>query len=235
MASSGFDGDKYRSYLSEEEKKNTQWRNGPPNYDVINKFFEEGRTKVWPIGSLEEKVQRLVKTWEMEIVHKVNPAEFKTLDGKEFRISVNGKKPLSLQDVARIGGSYNMFLQTSLPQHLRLYDPSEETRESSMDAFLTTFPRGFAIEVLEVYSGPPVIAYKFRHWGVMEGPFKGHNPTGETIEFFGMGVFKLNEESKIVKVELFYERGELLSGLVKGKALEESTSEKPSSCPFFTA
>lgn len=46
MEFSGFDGDKYRSYLSEEEKKNTQWRHGPPNYDVVNKLFEEGRTKV---------------------------------------------------------------------------------------------------------------------------------------------------------------------------------------------
>lgn len=46
MEFSGFDGDKYRSYLSEEEKKNTQWRYGPPNYDVVNKLFEEGRTKV---------------------------------------------------------------------------------------------------------------------------------------------------------------------------------------------
>lgn len=53
MASSAFDGDKYRSYLSEEEKKKTQWWNGPPNYDVVNKLFEEGRTKVrtnsWPL------------------------------------------------------------------------------------------------------------------------------------------------------------------------------------------
>lgn len=127
----------------------------------------------------------------MEIVHKADPNEFKSLDGKEFRISVNGKKPLTLEDVGRIGGSYNMFLQTSLPEKLRLYDPDEESRESSMEAFLTTFPRGFAIEILEVYSGPPVIAYKFRHWGVMEGPFKGHAPTGETLEFIGTGIFKV--------------------------------------------
>ena len=39
---------KYRSYLSEEEEvKNIHWRYGPPNYDLVDKLFEEGRTKVW--------------------------------------------------------------------------------------------------------------------------------------------------------------------------------------------
>ena len=40
-------GDNYRSFIYGEEEKNTKWRYGaPPNYDVVNKLFEEGRTKV---------------------------------------------------------------------------------------------------------------------------------------------------------------------------------------------
>jgi hypothetical protein len=46
MASSSAEQDKYRNYLSEEETKNTQWRFGLPDYSVVNKLFEEGRTKV---------------------------------------------------------------------------------------------------------------------------------------------------------------------------------------------
>ena len=46
MASSSVGQEKYRSFLSEEEVKNTKWRFGVPNYDVVNKLFEEGRTKV---------------------------------------------------------------------------------------------------------------------------------------------------------------------------------------------
>lgn len=39
--------DKYRSYLHGEGENTTTWRYGaPPNYDVVNKLFEEGRTKV---------------------------------------------------------------------------------------------------------------------------------------------------------------------------------------------
>jgi hypothetical protein len=40
-------GDKYRSFIHGEGEKNTVWRLGaPPNYDVVNKLFEEERTKV---------------------------------------------------------------------------------------------------------------------------------------------------------------------------------------------
>ena len=48
MASSVTDQeDKYRSYIRGEGEKNTKWKFGaPPNYDAVNKLFEEGRTKV---------------------------------------------------------------------------------------------------------------------------------------------------------------------------------------------
>ncbi|KAL7262925.1 hypothetical protein ACSBR1_001150 [Camellia fascicularis] len=230
--------DKYRSYLNGEGEKNTKWRFGvPPNYDVVNKLFEEGRTKIWPQGSLEEKVQNLLKSWEMEIFHKASFDDFKTMDPRKYTFSLNGRKPLTLEEIAqKLGGGYNPLLQTSLPEEFQLYNIDEETAESSHQVFTTTFPRGFAIEVLQVYSGPPVIVFKFRHWGFMEGPFKGYAPTGEKIELYGMAIFELNEESKVVKVEFFYDRGELLGGLVKGGhggASDSSTNEMLSSCPFM--
>lgn len=235
MTTSGVSQDKYRSYLSEEELKTTNWRVGPPNYDVVNKLFEEGRTKIWAVGSLEEKVQNLVKTFEMELVHKANPDEYKTIDAKKFVLGINGKKFFTLEEVGKVGGSYNVFLHTSLPPALRFYDPDQETYASSQKAFMTTFPRGFAVEILEVYSGPPLITYKFRHWGYMEGPFKGHASTGELVEFFGIAIHQLDENSKIVRVEFFYDRGELLTGLIKGKTSDESTGDAPSgsACPFL--
>ncbi|KAG8389803.1 hypothetical protein BUALT_Bualt01G0016500 [Buddleja alternifolia] len=230
MATSAVVGDKYRSYLTEEDLKTTNWRSGPPNYDFVNKLFEEGRTKIWPAGSLEERVQNLVKTWEMELVHKASPEDYKTLDAEKFILGVNGKRYYTLEEAKKVGGGYNVFLQTSLPAPLRLYNPDEETFDSSQKAFTTTFPRGFAIEILQVYSGPPLIAFKFRHWGYMEGPFKGHDPTGELVEFFGTAVFELDEHSKMVKVEFFFDRGELLAGLTKGKTSDGSST----GCPFMS-
>lgn len=42
-------GDEYRSFIHGEGEKNTQWRFGsPPDYDLVNKLFEEGRTQVKP-------------------------------------------------------------------------------------------------------------------------------------------------------------------------------------------
>ncbi|KAL5997809.1 hypothetical protein ACLOJK_008741 [Asimina triloba] len=38
--------DRYRSFMHGEGEKDTQWRHGaPPSYDLVNKLFEEGRTK----------------------------------------------------------------------------------------------------------------------------------------------------------------------------------------------
>lgn len=235
-ASSAEAEDSYRTYIYGEGEKTTKWRFGaPPNYDVVNKLFEEGRTKIWPPGSLEEKVQNLVKTWEMEMFHKVCFDDYKSVDPEKYTFSLNGRKALRLDEKRRIGGGYNMLLQTSLPEELRGYNPSVETTESSHVAFTTAFPRGFALEILNVYSGPPVIVYKFRHWGFMEGPFKGHAPSKEMIELYGMAIFEVDEAMKVVKVEMFYDRGELIAGLMKGlpSSSGNSVGEAPLSCPLL--
>ncbi|OAY76572.1 Pathogen-related protein [Ananas comosus] len=158
MASAEVEGDKYRSFIYGESEKNTVWRDGaPPNYDVVNKLFEEGRTQEWPVGSLEEKVQRLVKTWEMEMVHKIRPQDWKTINPDKFRFSVNGAEEITAKQIGERGGSYNVFLQTTLPPELRVFDPAQESTETSQATFTTAFPRGFALEILQVYSGPPKI------------------------------------------------------------------------------
>lgn len=46
---------------------------------------------MWPKGSLEEVVENLVKTWEMELSHKTKVTDFKTIDQDKFCISVNGE------------------------------------------------------------------------------------------------------------------------------------------------
>lgn len=89
-------------------------------------------------------------------------------------------------------GSYNALLLNSLPEEFRYYKADKESFESSHDAFRLALPRVFAWEVVSVYSGPPVITYKFRHWGYFEGPFKEHAATGEMVEFYGVGIVKVH-------------------------------------------
>ncbi|CAI0395995.1 unnamed protein product [Linum tenue] len=73
----------------------------------------------------------------------------------------------------------------------------------------------------------------------MEGPFKGHPPTGELVEFFGIGIFHVDEKMKVEKVEFFFDRGELLGGLMRGPKGSDgstsSTTEAPISCPFLAS
>ncbi|KAI4388253.1 hypothetical protein MLD38_000597 [Melastoma candidum] len=220
-------GDKYRSFLH-EGTDGTLWRHGgPPSYDDVNQLFEQGRTKVWPEGSLEEIVQNAIKSWEMEVSHKTRVQDMRTISPGKFSLVVNGRQGLSAEEVLSIG-SYNSLLKTSLPEEFQYYKPEKETFESSHEAFRSAFPRGFAWEVLEVYSGPPVIAFKFRHWGYFEGPFKGHSPTGELVEFKGLGRLKVDESLRAEEVEIYYDPGELFGGLLKGGKVPDSSS----ACPF---
>ncbi|XP_042520915.1 pathogen-related protein-like [Macadamia integrifolia] len=233
----GVKGDKYRSHINGEGEKNTKWSLGaPPTYDVVNKLFEEDRFKEWPTGSIEERLQNLIKTFEMELFHKICPDDNKTMNTQKFTLTINGGKPMSLEEIGKVGG-YRAFWQTSLGDRLRAYDPSSETPESYQETFKTTFPRGFALEILQVYSGPPVIAYKFRHWGYMEGPFKNHPPTGEKVELYGVGIVEVDESMLIEKVEFFYDAGELLAGLLKGPILEgfgyDTSPNSSLGCPFL--
>ncbi|KAA3457741.1 Pathogen-related [Gossypium australe] len=139
-----------------------------------------------------------------------------------------GRKPLSLEEKRKLGGGYNSFMQTSLPEDLRGDNPAQETEHSSHLAFTTAFPRGFALEVIQVYSGPPC-----PYWGYMEGPFKGHAPTGELVQLYGISIFEVHDEMKILKVEFFFDRGELLGGLMKGDKLASRTDQATLSCPFL--
>ncbi|KAJ3684868.1 hypothetical protein LUZ61_014032 [Rhynchospora tenuis] len=235
-------GDKYRSYLVGEGEKDTHWRHGgAPKYDMVNRLFEKERTKEWPKGSLEETVQNAIKTWEMELSHKTRLSDFKSINHEKFTLSVNGRKPLSGEETLSLG-SYNAMLETSMPPELcpkGYYNSKEETFESSHENFRSAFPRGFAWEVLEVYSGPPVVAFKFRHWGHMEGNFKGHAPTGKMVEFIGIAVLKVDEQLRAETVEIYYDPAEFMAGLYKGPKLDKAGEERNSSnaqsqrCPFM--
>merc|ERR1719215_2097165 len=79
-----------RSFMTDQEYK---WRyGGPPNYTLANLFYLKGKTMNHPEGSLEQIVEDVVKTWEFERSHKVDLAQHKTMDQKNFYISHDGAK-----------------------------------------------------------------------------------------------------------------------------------------------
>ncbi|XP_002981834.2 pathogen-related protein [Selaginella moellendorffii] len=205
--------DPYRSHIHGDAEKTTYWRHGePPCYD--NRAFEEGRRKVWPSGSLEEIVQNLVKTWEMEMSHKCHVEDVKTVDHQLFTLAVNGRTSKPVDEVVRTG-TYNILLQSEAP--CAYYDSSKENFESSHHTFHHAFNNKFPWEVLQVYSGPPVVVFKWRHWGRMKGEFRGHAATGELVEIIGVAVATVNSELKLTSVEVYFDQEQFLKKLCKGK------------------
>lgn len=81
--------------------------------------------------------------------------------------------------------------------------------DESHKAFRNMMPN-FAWEVLEVYSGPPTVAFKWRHWGWMKGDYVGKNEEGlavtikshgAVLDIQGVTVAKLNDRYQVASLE----------------------------------
>ncbi|XP_064599519.1 uncharacterized protein LOC135466047 [Liolophura sinensis] len=207
-----------RSYMDDP---NIQWKTGKPDYSAVNEKYLKERTKHHKLDSMEKFVENLVKSWEMESTHKINPKDWQTVDRENFTVRANGGYVGSLQDNIDIG-NYNIMLMQS-----PLFDGTIP-RQKSVDLFFNAFPGGFAWELLELFSGPPVVTFTWRHWARWEGEFMGNEPTGEEIEMFGSTVARTNEDGKIRSVEVFFDPNVMLGKLMKFDIT------KVEGCPFST-
>ncbi|KAK3088023.1 hypothetical protein FSP39_013622 [Pinctada imbricata] len=188
------------------DEKDIKWRNGLPNYDIVNKTFQKERTKKHSEGSLESIVENLVKTWEMESTHKERLQDWKSVT-QDFAFQVNGGPKFNAKDnVDR--GNYNMLLEGS-----PLYDVCKESNASSHEMFKKAFPEGFAWELLEVFSGPPRVSFTWRHWAKWSRDFNGVKATGETLELFGSCVVEVDSDLKIKFIHVFYDPSIMMATL----------------------
>jgi predicted ester cyclase len=188
-----------------------EWRDGQrPDYSRTNRFLDQERQCSHAEGSLNAIAHNLVKTFEMEASFKTNPQQWLSVVVDKFRMSTNGGKEYSAQDIVE-QGTYNIFLEDS-----GQYRASDETFESSYNLFQTAFPNGFHWELIEVVAGPPNVVFKWRHWGTFSGDYKNHQPTGERIEVVGLSIAKVTEDLKIESVEHFFDTNKFLSRLTSG-------------------
>lgn len=193
-----------------------EWREVRPDYSHTNQFREAERQCNHAEGSLNAIAHNLVRTFEMEATHKINPQQWLSVVTEKFRMSTNGGKQYTAQDVID-AGTYNLFLGDT--EH---YRSREETFDSSYNLFHTAFPEGFHWELIEVLSPPPNVVFKWRHWGQFKGNFKDFAPTGETIEIIGLSVACVTEELQIESVEHFFDNSTFLNKLTA------------SGCPFHS-
>jgi hypothetical protein len=118
------------------------------------------KTQNHEAGSLPFLVENLVKNWEIEASYKKDISEWRTIDHATYKFSVNGGPPQSAEHMLNVG-TYNALIAPN-----QYYGSKHADFSSSHKTFKRMMPT-FAWEVLEVYGGPPVVAIKWRHWGVM--------------------------------------------------------------------
>ncbi|TAE55014.1 MAG: SnoaL-like polyketide cyclase [Nostocales cyanobacterium] len=211
---------------------NVEWRyQEAPDYSRSKENLAKESICHHVEGSLEALVQNLVRTFEMEVSFKSNPKQWLSVVNDQFRISTNGGKEYTAADLSA-QGTYNLFMADS--EH---YKASEESFETSAKLFHSTFPQGFPWEVLEVYSGPPVVTFKWRHWGHFRGQYKDFAPTGETVEIVGITVAHVTDDLKILSLEHYFDNNLFLEKLTAGGKVTNSDNSNPSEsnsgkCPF---
>jgi hypothetical protein len=185
------------------------WREGEPDYHLSATVMPQERTYQFESGSLQDIVENLVQAFEMEVSHKADPATWVSMVTEKFRTNVNGGPWVGADDIATTG-SYIVLIGDSI------FYKKNETFESSHVIFHRSFPGGFFWEVLEVLSPPPVVTFKWRHWGDFTGEYNGFAPTGERIEMFGISVAKLSDDLRLLDVEHYYDPNQFLGKLTGG-------------------
>ena len=208
-----------------------EWREGKPDYRRVNLLYFQGKSKNHKRASLEMTVENLVKSWEMELSHKPNLKDWLTVEPDTFSAQVNGGPRVSGNDILAVG-SYNWLLHNTSKD---LYDVQSHTFESSHQLFRGAFVNGFAWEVLEVFSGPPRVAFTWRHWGTFNGEYNGRKGQGENIELYGFTIVVLSNEGKIVELEVYAKMDPFLRGLQGDIPPSELEKGKPllgSCCPI---
>lgn len=219
-----------RSFMDDPD---TKWRFGDvPDYSLTNLKFLKERSKIHPEGSLEQIVENLVKTWEMERSHKLDATSHQSVDVENFKISANGGKVFNNEEANQVG-NYNVLLNACPAD---LWDSENITWEGSHDAFHNAFA-AFPWEVLDVYSGPPKVAFTWRHWGTFTGTYEGNQGNGEMVEMFGFGTAVVNDKLQLQDVEIFYNAEDFIN-VLKGKTQVQDTNanwQSTGGCPFVAA
>jgi hypothetical protein len=191
-----------------------EWRYGQkPDYTRSNEKLAAESIQNHPENSLERLVQNLVRAFDIEANFKTNPAQWLTVVQDKFRMSTNGGNVYTITDLIN-SGTYKLLIGNN-----KHYKASEENFETSTNLFHTAFPEGFLWEVIEIYSAPPSIVFKWRHWGNFNGAYKDYAPTGETIEIIGTSVVHLSDDLKILSLEHYYDNTKFLDKLTSGGKL----------------
>jgi len=188
--------------------KDARWRYGrAPDYSKTRKVFSETKQMTHEAGSLPELVQNLVKNWEVEASFKPDLDDWRTIDHEKYSFAINGSKAEGAEAMLKVG-TYNAIIAPN-----EYYSPEYSDFASSHKTFKRMMPT-FAWEVLEVYSGPPTVSFRWRHWGQMKNDYVGFNNKGEKvtakahggdIDIQGVTVATVNDKVQLQSVRTWFD------------------------------
>ncbi|GAB7348150.1 hypothetical protein MBLNU459_g6166t1 [Dothideomycetes sp. NU459] len=152
-----------------------KWRYGSaPDYSKTRVVWAETKQMNHAAGSLPQLVENLVKNWEVEASFKSQLSDWRTIDQENYSFAINGGPGQTGEHMLKVG-TYNAIIAPN-----EYYSPEKSDFASSHKTFKRMMPT-FAWEVLEVYSGPPKVVFKWRHWGTMKNDYVGFNDKGEKV------------------------------------------------------
>ncbi|KAK8178926.1 hypothetical protein BKA81DRAFT_383453 [Phyllosticta paracitricarpa] len=223
--------------------QDAKWRYGrPPDYSKTRKVYAETKKMSHAAGSLHQLVENLVKNWEVEASFKTDLADWRTIDRPNYTFAINGGPPQSGEHMLNVG-TYNAIISPN-----EYYSPENSDFASSHKTFKRMMPT-FAWEVLEVYSGPPQVAFRWRHWGVMKNDYVGFNDKGEkvtakahggSIDIQGVTVAKVDDKVRLQRVETWFDPLDMFrqiapEGIVNKEPVPRKVSSRSPTPPQQTA
>ncbi|CZT00372.1 uncharacterized protein RAG0_08420 [Rhynchosporium agropyri] len=210
----------------------SKWRYGrAPDYSNTRKVYEQSKTQSHTAASLPNLVENLVKNWEVEASFKPDISDWRTINHANYSFSINGGPAQDAEHMLKVG-TYNAIITPN-----EFYDPEKSDFASSHKTFKRMMPT-FAWEVLEVYSGPPTVAFKWRHWGVMKNDYVGFNNKGEkvrvkahgeAIDIQGITIAKVDDKVRLQGVETWFDPMEMFRQIAsKGEVTKSSPTPESS-------
>ncbi|KAL1601079.1 hypothetical protein SLS59_005748 [Nothophoma quercina] len=203
-----------------------EWRYGKaPDYSKTRSVFSETKQKSHEAGSLPELVQNLVKNWEVEASFKPVIDDWRTIDRKNYSFAINGFEPEGAEAMLKVG-TYNAIIAPN-----EYYSPDYSDFASSHKTFKRMMLT-FAWEVLEVYSGPPTVSFRWRHWGVMKNDYVGINNKGEkvtakahggSIDIQGITVATVNDKVQLQSVRTWFDPMDMFRQIAPNGVVKKET------------
>eukprot|EP00397_Hematodinium_sp_SG-2012_P052001 GEMP01061261.1.p1 GENE.GEMP01061261.1~~GEMP01061261.1.p1 ORF type:complete len:271 (+),score=57.41 GEMP01061261.1:122-934(+) len=188
-----------RNHMDETEGEIVWLHGRKPDFSTTDACYMKGKWKNHEKDSLEMMVENLMRSWAMEINYKTDPTQWKTIDQMGTSWGANGWKMHKKFGMHELG-KYNILLSGVDKD---LWDSENVTAEMAQDIFRGCFSE-FPFEVLEVFSGPPIIGFSWRHFGIFDGKFRDKKGTGELLNMFGFAQATMNERMEVQEMRIYY-------------------------------